>query len=283
MSPPYGVDMEDERVKEHYLELIREDLKAQIAFVEEHTGKKLDIAKLREVVENSQKAAKLWYDTLELRKAVPCPMNTPDYFSGMIPQMWMPGSEEGVKFYQDLYNEVKQRVDNKVGVIPEEKCRLIWYGIPPWFNLGLFNYFESLGAVFVSEIIYYVGPPVDIDLSDPLEALIQRVWLKALWLHKQGLNFFPDNVAHLCIAMPMNTNFVRQQVKDFKIDGAVMHRTRSCRAASWGETFIKNDLAKDGTPSLIFESDIADPRAWSDAQFKTQVDAFMEILTAKKK
>ena len=60
-----------------------------------------------------------------------------------------------------------------------------------------------------------------------------------------------------------------------------MHLTRSCRAVSFGEVHTKNRLAEMGVPSLIFESDMADPRLWSDAQIKTRVHAFIETLAGR--
>jgi benzoyl-CoA reductase/2-hydroxyglutaryl-CoA dehydratase subunit BcrC/BadD/HgdB len=62
-----------------------------------------------------------------------------------------------------------------------------------------------------------------------------------------------------------------------------MHLTRSCRAVSFGEVHTKNRLAKIGVPSLIFESDMADPRLWSDAQIKTRLHAFLETMDEARK
>ncbi|HED24248.1 MAG TPA: 2-hydroxyacyl-CoA dehydratase, partial [Firmicutes bacterium] len=49
-------------------------------------------------------------------------------------------------------------------------------------------------------------------------------------------------------------------------------------ALSFGHIHTKNRLAKLGIPSLIFESDMADPRLWSDAQVKTRIHAFLELM-----
>ncbi|MHA1431042.1 MAG: hypothetical protein ACTSRV_11725 [Candidatus Freyarchaeota archaeon] len=54
-------------------------------------------------------------------------------------------------FYEGLLSEVKERVKNKIGVIPEEKYRLLWDNIVLWYNVGLSNYFHKYGAVFVLE------------------------------------------------------------------------------------------------------------------------------------
>jgi len=41
-------------------------------------------------------------------------------------------------------------------------------------------------------------------------------------------------------------------------------------------------LEKVGIQTLIFESDMADPRAWSDTQIKAQFTEFLETLAAAK-
>jgi hypothetical protein len=61
-----------------------------------------------------------------------------------------------------------------------------------------------------------------------------------------------------------------------------MHRTRSCRAVSWGQVHIKNQLAEEGISSLIIESDMADPRSWSDSTIMGQVHAFLDAVAANK-
>jgi len=277
LSPPYDADLDDPRIAEHYLTQLREDLRAQIAFLERQTGRRLDVPRLRKVMENSQKALAIWYEILELRKARPCPMGAEDYFTAIIPQLYMLGEQETVDFYEALYKEVNERVQKGRGVISDEKYRLFWSGIPPWFNLGLFNYLETLGAVVVIESTYYCGPPMEIDLEDPVEGLVQRIWKRACWHLRNGAEAMPE------VCVPAGFGFIGSKtilgwVKEYHIDGALMHRTRSCRATSVGQLHFRNVLREAGVPSLIFESDMGDPRAWSDEKIKAQLEAFLEML-----
>lgn len=281
MSPPSDVDIENPRIAEHYIAQLRQDLHAQVAFLEKHTGRKLDPEKFLRRMDNSQKALALWHKITALRKTRPCPMAAEDYFTAIIPQLFMLGSEEPIRFYEAIYEEVKTRVEKGIGVIAEEKYRLMWAGgIPPWFNLGFFNYLGSLGAVVVvGEGGYYAGEPVSIDMNpdDPLEALVQRAWRRACKLHRGNTLVAPEscNPAIFGIA---GTDLLLQWAKEYQVDGALMHRTRSCRAASVGQIHTKNLLQDAGLNTLIFESDMADPRQWSDERIKTQVEAFLEGL-----
>jgi benzoyl-CoA reductase/2-hydroxyglutaryl-CoA dehydratase subunit BcrC/BadD/HgdB len=208
-------------------------------------------------------------------------MGAEDYFACIIPQLYMLGSEEGLNFYRTLYGEVKARVENGVGVMSNEQYRLIFSGIPPWFNLGIFNYLQGLGAISAYETCYHPGPPVHIELEDPIEGLAQRMWKKACWSHGGGAEAWPE----MCdpgIMLGVGSTELKQVVKDYAIDGVLMHRTRSCRAISWGQIHHRNVLEDLGIPTLIFESDMADPRAWSDSRFKTQIEPFMESVALSK-
>ena len=282
LSPPWDVDPHDPRIADHYKQLLREDLYGQVEFLEQQTGKKLDLELLREILTLSQEALTYWRDTLALRKAIPCPMGSTDYFSAIIPQMYMVGEAEAVDFYREMYEEVKSRVANGTGIVPEEKYRLVWFGLPPWFNLGLFNYLESFGAVFALESTYNVGDAFSVDLSDPLEAIVTRTWQRAVRMHDYGSEVMPELCNPAVFGGFYGSRLLDEVVRDYRLDGAVMHLTRSCRAVSFGEVHTKNRLAAMGLPSLIFESDMADPRLWSDAQIKSRLQAFLETLQSRK-
>lgn len=282
MSPPHDVDPEDPRVAAHYLEPLRETIHEQVAFLEAHTGRPLDRGRLGEAMANAQEAIALLWEVHELRKAVPCPMGSEDFFTGgVVPLLFMLGEREATEYFRRLRDEVRERVARGTGTIPDERFRLLWMGIPPWYNLGFFNEVGRLGAVFPIETVYYVGAPVEVDLADPLEALVQRTWKRAVWIHRWGAEVIPENCTPSGFSAP-GTKLIRRWVGEYRLDGAVMHRTRSCRAVSWGQVHIKNVLAEEGIPSLIIESDMADPRSWSDALIMGQVRAFLEAVESRR-
>lgn len=282
MSPPHDVDVDDPRIAAHYLEQLRETLRDQVAFLEGQTGRVLDRGRLREAMANSQEAIALLWEVHELRKAVPCPMGSEDFLTGaVIPLLFMLGERETVEYFRCLRDEVRDRVARGIGVVPDERFRLVWMGLPPWYNLGFFNEMGAMGAVFPIETVYYVGAPVKLDLSDPLEALAQRTWQRAAWAHRWGAEVIPEICNPAGLSAP-GTRLIRRWVRDYRLDGAVMHRTRSCRAVSWGQVHLKNQLEEEGIPSLIIESDMADPRSWADAAIKGQVRAFLDAVSAQK-
>jgi len=283
MSPPHDVDPRDPRIAAHYTELLRETVQDQVAFLERQTGRRLDLGRLRAALANAQEMIALLWEIQELRRAVPCPMGSEDFFTGaVVPLLFMLGEREATEYFRCLRDEVRDRVARGVGVIPDERYRFLWMGLPPWYNLGFFNAVGELGAVFPIETVYYVGAPVEIDLSDPLEALVERSWKRATWIHDWGAEVIPENCSPSGFSAP-GTRLIRQWVKDYRLDGAVMHRTRSCRAVSWGQVHIKNQLAEEGVPSLIIESDMADPRSWSQSVIMGQIRGFLGAVEGSKR
>ncbi len=278
MSPPHDTDVDDPRIEAHYKELLRESLHEQVAFIEGQTGRTLDAGRLREALANAQEMIALLWDIHALRRSVPCPMGAEDFFTGcVIPLLFMLGQREAVDYFRCLRDELQDRVARGQGVIADERYRLLWMGIPPWYNLGFFNRVGTMGAIFPVETSYYVGAPVEIDLADPLEALVDRTWKRAVWILRWGAEIIPENLSPSGFSTP-GTKLIRQWVHDYRLDGAVMHRTRSCRAVSWGQVHIKNQIAEEGIPSLIIESDMADPRSWSDSLIMGQVGGFLEAI-----
>jgi benzoyl-CoA reductase/2-hydroxyglutaryl-CoA dehydratase subunit BcrC/BadD/HgdB len=72
-------------------------------------------------------------------------------------------------------------------------------------------------------------------------------------------------------------------VRDYHLDGLVMHSNRSCRAYSFGQYELARSLEeKHGIPTLMLEADQSDTRSWSDEQVSTRIEAFMEVVAARR-
>jgi benzoyl-CoA reductase subunit B len=134
----------------------------------------------------------------------------------------------------------------------------------------LVELFESWGGVFAySDYLTFAAGGMDAgemvyDTSRPLESLAEISALAA----QRGLSnqFF----AHERLA---------QQIREYDVDGVVFHGIKSCRFVSSGMADTRNYLnQRMNIPSLYVESDLIDPRYWSDAQIKNRVDAFFESL-----
>jgi benzoyl-CoA reductase/2-hydroxyglutaryl-CoA dehydratase subunit BcrC/BadD/HgdB len=255
-----------------------EELRRFVRFLEEQTGKKMDWDRLSEIVDLTDKIWGLFYEIGQLRKAVPCPMGAEDHMTTMVPCQFMMARKGVYEFYKDLYAEVKYKVDNKIGIVPEEKYRLLMEGGPPWYALNTYDYFKKYGAVFAVERVYNFQLPIELldipKVSDPLEHIAWRKFKFTVHWHDAArrLGCCPDVARWI------------EQIDDYKIDGIVQFRNYSCRAFNLS-TFTYLDILKRyrDIPSLLIEGDLADINFYSEADTHSRIDTFIEILNQSKR
>lgn len=280
--PLYEDDYDYEEVQDYYVRYIIEQLRGLVEFLENHTGRKMDWNRLSELVDLTDRTWNMVIDAYELRKAIPCPMDTGDAMNTMVPLTFMMGTQQCYDFFKDLYEELTQKIANKEGVVEDEKYRLLWGGgLPSWFALNDFNYFNSKGAVFPAETTYRIIEAVynfDIDISkisDPLEHIAWR-WVK-------NWTYWHDKARKRPGSHPDVERLI-QYIEDYKIDGVVMHEAYSCRSWHVGLIWELNMLKKiyRDIPSLILESDIIDISSYNEADTRMRIDTFIDVLKAHK-
>lgn len=253
----------EKSMKPHQEKYFESQIPEFINFCEYHTGNKMSDRRLMEVMELSSQLGEIWTEIRDLRKHVPCPISSSDIFSNMFLVVAIPGTKIAVELLGKLRDEVAERARDNKGVITEEKFRLMWDNIAIWYNLGLMNYLEDRGAVSVIETYTcYTGWGEKLDLSKgPIKAINKK--------YMEG---------YLNIDLDSKINLVLDIAKDYKIDGALLFSNRSCKPYSVGQYDIKLALEKKGVRSVIFEADMVDQRAYSEATIKNRLDAFLEML-----
>ena len=234
-----------------------------IDFLTRTTGRKMDHDRLKETVELSDQACALWDEIMGYRKYVPTPFSAAE-IGIMFVMVTRQGTRIAVDFLTRVRDEVKERAEAGTGVIENERIRLFWDNIPLWHNMGLFNYFEKMGGVVVAET-YSAAWSLRLDKDHPLEALARK-----------SLMSYP---MVSCVSIDKRKEMVLRACKAYHIDGAVLHRNKSCAPITLGQMDIKRALAEElGIPSVIIDADHMDSRNFSFAQFQNRVDAFMEML-----
>jgi len=256
---PYVLTFED--LDNYVLDYVVKQLEQLVKVAEEKFGLKLDKDKLAEIVKLSDKASELWLETLKLRRFKPCPLGGRDSASDIFPLVVMQGTDEAVKFYEELLGEVKEKTNKREGIIDNEKFRLLFDGIWLWYAFDLIKYFENRGAVFVYEP-YSDAWAYRLDASEPLESIARKVLA-------MGLN----------VDIDLRIERFLDSIKEYQIDGAVLFSNRSCKSWSTPQLVTADILSKKfNIPYLLFEADMADPRQYAEAQIKNRIDTFLEVL-----
>jgi len=297
--PLYSKDLDHKEVLDYYFRYIVKELRGLVKFLEDQTGTKLDYDRLREIADLSDRTWNLIHETYELRKAKPCPMDTGDAMNTMVPMCFMMGTQQAYDFFMDLNRELREKIARGEGVVENERYRLLWGGgLPSWFALRDFNYFNSKGAVFPAETTYRMVAPLyemDIpDTKDPIEHLAWR-WL-GYW------TFWYERARKRPGGEPDVERLINY-IEDYDIDGIVMHEAFSCRTWHVGLIWQLHQLSKiyrpipvlrlgkNGAkkedrrplPSLVLESDIIDISSYSEVDTRNRIDAFIETLESVKR
>ncbi len=236
------------------------------------TGRRLDLDRLAEVEDRVNRMVGYWTNVMALNRSCPSPYNA--MLDGLtfigIMNVYR-GAEEGVEYMRRLEEHLRAKVERGEGRVADERFRLIFSGTPCYVSMRrLVELFETWGGVFAySDYLTFAAGGLDAagvtyDTRRPLESLAEVTALAA----QRGLShqFF----AHERLA---------QQVHEYGADGVVFHGIKSCRFVSSGMADIREFITRRlDIPSLYIESDLIDPRYWSDAQIKNRVDAFFEAL-----
>ena len=281
-APVWTLEAPAPGVKEFFLEghydrmvdLGVRHLRDFVAFVEGMVGRKMDWDKLDKTADLMIEINRVWHEVNELRKARPCPMHSRDFWSAMPAALFLAGDlEDSLRLYQDMYQEVKDRVTGGIGAIPEEKYRLVFAELPPWHSLGFFDRLAERGWNFVIESFGY-RPPMPIDLStvrDPLER-ITRFSLQFFAGYYEDAR--KQNVLGGAFAYPY-----LKYAREWKCDGAMLHPLISCRSASTHLPYVSNMLMERlKVPSLSIEGDIVDLRLFNPEDALARAEPFEETM-----
>lgn len=249
----------------HAISYVSAQLHDMVAFLEKNTGRKLSERKLLETARLSAEAITLWRQVRELCRAHPSPLNAPDLFLNMAPIVTLRGTKQAVQFYRALKAEVEARVAQRVSAVPEERYRLLWDNIALWHHLYRFyTTFTDYGACFVVDT-YTGGWSMHLAEGEPFQELA-RVYTK-IFLNQ---------------SFQVRARLMIDAVKDYQVDGFVMHSNRSCKPYSVGQFDIQRLVTQaTGKPGLVIEADHSDPRAYSEEAVRARIQTFMETLPSR--
>ena len=247
------------------LDMAVEELKSLIAFLEEKTGRKFDMARLTEVMEliNEQET---WYaKTRDLIAGTrPAPVTVVDTINAVMQAQWQRGTRWAADHAKGLYEEIAELVRRGEAAVPNEKIRLMWLGRGLWHDFAFYQNFErKYGAAFVWSMYLAMGADAYIRHGverDPLRALAARYIGMEDFLH----------------CPPWNAQWFLKEARTNGIDGVVYMAPENCMQAVEGSYFIRKTLEDAGIPVLLFRADPVDARKWNRDSMTGLVEEFIE-------
>ena len=254
------------KIENYHLESIVKQMKDMIPPLEEISGQKFDVDKLRHFLSLSYDCTQLWKKILETNKAVPAPMSFFDATIHMGPAVVLRGNPQAVEYYKVLLKELEDRVANKEGAVEGEKFRLYWEGMPIWGKLrDLAEFFIGFKTAVIASTYCNSWIFEAFDPEDPFMS-IARAYTEIFIVRDENYK----------------EKYIEEMVHKYKLNGILFHDAKTCPNNSNNRYGMPERLEKKlNIPVLTINGDLNDMRCYSEEQAKTNIEAFIEQLGAK--
>jgi bcr-type benzoyl-CoA reductase subunit B len=240
-------------------------LQEMVPKLEQVSGRPFNEKKFKEVLLTSKASSELWGEVLGTMKARPAPMTIFDAFGHMAPVVSLRGLPVTLEYYRILLAELKERTERGIGALTREYKRLMWDNIAMWYKVRDYaRLFGERGMNFVTATYTNAWAETTpyLDATRPWESIVRAYSLVML----------NNNLNH-------RLNLMARLIREYQVDGLVIHSARSCKPYSVGQYDLKRLLMdRLHVPSVVIEADITDPRAYSEEQARTRLEAFFEAL-----
>ncbi|MBI3993092.1 MAG: benzoyl-CoA reductase subunit B [Candidatus Lambdaproteobacteria bacterium] len=276
-TPYQGDGTISDHMRNYMVKQLREEV---IPKLEQISGQKFDIDKLREMLARSREAENDLVAVLESAKHRPSPIDA--YFGGVyyIGPIFSAfrGTAGAVEYYRALREEVEARVAAGKGPITpdgelkEEKYRLVVEGPPNWTSFREFwKMFYDEGAVVVASSYSKVGGLYDQgfrhDPEHPLETLADYCF-----------------GCYTNLNLPSRVALLSKYVQEFHADAFLINSIKSCNSFSAGQLLILREVEeRTGIAGGFIESDLVDPRYFSGANIKNRLESYFQMIMQKSK
>ncbi len=243
-------------------------IKALVKPLEEISGEKLDMDRLRQTVRLSRQCSDLWKEVLDTAAARPAPLTFFDSTIHMAPAVVLRGTQTAIDYYRELLAELKTRIADEVAAVDDERHRLYWEGMPIWGRLrDLATQFLELRSCVVASTYANSWIFTALDPDDPFNSMA-RAYTELFIVRSD----------------PYKEKYLEDMVKLFHVDGVVFHDVKTCPNNTNCRFGMPGRLAdRAGIPSITIAGDLNDLRCYSDEQARTQIEAFVEQLDEKKR
>jgi benzoyl-CoA reductase/2-hydroxyglutaryl-CoA dehydratase subunit BcrC/BadD/HgdB len=249
---------------DHAVAFVKRQIEEAVPTAEKVAGKTLDMGRLAEIGRLSKEASELWLAILERCQHRPAPISVFDQFIHMGPIVEMRGEPFTVDFYAAMLDEVDGRIATGVGVIQNERKRLLWDNLPIWYRLRYLAEFLGRYGLVIAASTYTNAWA---ELTDLMEA--ERPF---------------ESMARTCLYAILNRGTgdklltMRRMIDQYHLDGVILHSDRSCKPYSVGQMDQRDRLIREGVPALLLEADHNDPRSFAEEQVANRLAAFVEML-----
>ena len=247
--------------------LFLKELKDLVAKLEEVTGKKLTVEKLKSAMEKIEKKRTQLRRIYNVRKADPPPISGKDAL--LVSQItFYDDPDRQIQMLGKLADELEARAKNSEGVVEQGTPRILIAGTPMAIpNWKVHHIIETSGAIVVAEETctgtrYFAG---ELKVKGKtIDELLQNIADRYLEIN--------------CACFTPNTkriDDIKGLIKDYRVDGLILYTLSFCQPYEIEAMKIQNILKNENVPVLSITTDYSSE---DTSQLKTRIEAFIELL-----
>ena len=265
-------------------------LSEAIEYLEKAIGRKFDDEAFIEAADNELASLSMWADIYTLNQNIPAPLDEKSMFSLYVFGIMCPHLKEVTEFYRELRDEVKDRVARGIAAVSTERYRIATDSQPPWGFLNVFRHLESYGAVSVGSVYSWglvgIWDREDdgrfIPMKTPREkGITPKNRQEALRLYVEH-KMKGSALLLMWSTCHAKSDFFLQFVRDWKVDGVIVHLNRGCEGTAVGQMENRLALIEAGIPVVTYEGNMADNRDFDYARTLAKIEAFLDSQGLKK-
>ncbi len=265
----------------------RADYRSLIAFLEEHTGKKLDPDRLREVLKEIERQDELMAELDEFYRIIPCPMPVTFGFMVYASRFLFAGMPECTRLLESMLVTARENIEKGISGLKygKERVRAFFCYIDHYTtHLRLWRMLDELGVAAPGNILskHWSDKAVYAREFDRMDATYA--------IDTRDMDHMIDSLADLNSRMPMVKSIrgpydapnmwledTLSLAKLYSADCIVYNGTPGCRN-TWGMLkLFARDTEKAGFPTHIMYGDAFDDRVESWESSRERFEEFMNV------
>ena len=83
--------------------------------------------------------------------------------------------------------------------------------------------------------------------------------------------------------LPQRIEMIENYIEEYDADGLVINSVKSCNSFSAGQLLILREVERrTGKPAAFIETDLVDPRYYSQANVKNRLESYFQMIDQKR-
>lgn len=250
------------KISRESVDYVADQLRHIAGKIEEVTGQRFDLDRLRECIRVSNRARRAYGQLADLQKVSPYPYIGVPVVNTSIYGNLLAGKEIQEQIYLEMVEESRNKIME--GKLATEKYRVLWlawFPVQPTVINQIFR--KNDVTIVMGELARnYWG---QMDESLPFESL-------ALWSLR---NPYVGTIEQ-------RLKGINEIIDEYNLDGVVHFSTDACRHSCAAQKLIGDVMKERNIPYLVLEGDMSDKRKYSPERTEMLLENFIGIMAGRK-